>query len=335
MYILGIETSCDESATAIYDSVSGCVLGEKIYSQIETHNRFGGIVPEVASREHLKFLPALVDQTLKEAGLSSFPDAIAVTHGPGLMGALLVGVSYAKAMGVVYGCPVIPINHLEGHLLSPGIMQPLQLPCVTLLVSGGHTLLVAVDAVGQYRLLGQSLDDAAGECFDKCARLLGLPYPGGPVIAKMAEQGDPKRFDLPRPMLHKKNLHFSFSGLKTALMYKVRGTDIQQQDQQWKNDLAASLQAAIVDVLVKKSLRACVEEQVSHLWVAGGVAANLYLRERMIAQASEHDVSVCFAAGQHCTDNAAMIAYAAWQHIEHGLVKKDRLWDAQSRCPLV
>jgi len=334
MYILGIETSCDESAAAIYDSNSGHILAEKIYSQIETHSQFGGIVPEVASREHLKHLPRLVNQTLKEASLTHFPDAIAVTHGPGLMGALLVGVSYARAMGLVNQCPVIPVNHLEGHLLSPGLQQPLHFPCITLLVSGGHTLLVGVQHVGQYQLLGQSLDDAAGECFDKCARLLGLPYPGGPIIAKMATQGDPKRFDLPRPMRHKKNLHFSFSGLKTALMYKVRGTDISAQTQQWKNDLAASLQAAIIDVLVYKSIQACLQQNTTQLLVAGGVAANQSLREHMHNKAEDHHIHVSFAAGEHCTDNAAMIAYTAWQHIQHDLVRKEP-WDAQSRCPLV
>lgn len=216
--ILGIETSCDETAVAIFEgeraSGNGAILSERIASQIETHARFGGVVPEVASREHLTALPTMVEEVMKEAECDWLDiDQIAVTSGPGLMGALLVGVSYARALGCVNQLPVVPVHHMEGHLLAPGLSDDglPDFPFITLLVSGGHTMLVRVDAIGEYRVIGQTIDDAAGECFDKSARLLGLPYPGGPEISKLAEHGDAKRFKLPRPMLNKDNLNFSFS----------------------------------------------------------------------------------------------------------------------------
>ncbi|RME34102.1 MAG: tRNA (adenosine(37)-N6)-threonylcarbamoyltransferase complex transferase subunit TsaD, partial [Deltaproteobacteria bacterium] len=226
MIVLGIETSCDETAAAVVarDENGVRVRAERVSSQIERHAPFGGVVPEIASREHMRLLPPMVDAVLDAAGCGwEGLDAIAVTAGPGLMGALLVGVSFARAAGVVNGLPVIPVHHMEGHLLAPALTGELpEFPFVTLLVSGGHTLLVRGDGIGRYRVLGRTIDDAAGECFDKCARLLGLPYPGGPAISRLAEGGDAGRFRLPRPMLHRDNLDFSFSGLKTAVMYALR-----------------------------------------------------------------------------------------------------------------
>ncbi|MDQ7012020.1 MAG: tRNA (adenosine(37)-N6)-threonylcarbamoyltransferase complex transferase subunit TsaD, partial [Mariprofundaceae bacterium] len=291
MRVLGIETSCDETAAAIYagsERKEGRILAEHIASQIETHARFGGIVPEIASREHLRLLPPMVDEVMAEAETSwQDIDAIAVTAGPGLMGALLVGVAYARAAGAANDIPVIPVHHMEGHLLAPGLEHTLPpFPFITLLVSGGHTMLVRVNAIGSYHVIGQTLDDAAGECFDKCARLLGLPYPGGPALACLAKAGNPDRFSLPRPMLKRDNLHFSFSGLKTAAMHAVQkiGSD---RD---RCDLAAGIEAAIVDVLVAKSIRACIREEIDHLVIAGGVAANQLLRHIFTRAAEKHAI---------------------------------------------
>ncbi|MFQ5582645.1 MAG: tRNA (adenosine(37)-N6)-threonylcarbamoyltransferase complex transferase subunit TsaD, partial [Mariprofundaceae bacterium] len=316
MRILGIETSCDETAATIYDgdstSESGRILAERIASQIETHARFGGIVPEIASREHLKLLPPMVDEIMAEAetGWNDL-DAIAVTAGPGLMGALLVGVSYARAAGAANHLPVIPVHHMEGHLLAPGLTNNLPaFPFITLLVSGGHTMLVRVDDIGAYTVIGQTLDDAAGECFDKCARLLGLPYPGGPAIARLAEGGDPERFRLPRPMLNKDNLHFSFSGLKTAVMHTANKHSEIHQNMRLASDLAASTEAAIADVLVEKSIRACAQENIGHLVIAGGVAANQRLRNTFTRAAEKYAIYIHQPHPRYCTDNAAMIAYA-------------------------
>jgi len=338
MIILSIESSCDETAVALYqgdrDSGQGSILAEEIASQIETHARFGGVVPEVASREHLTALPPMVDRVMQQAGLS-WPDVstIAVTAGPGLMGALLVGTSYARALGEVQHIPVMPVHHMEGHLLAPGLSGDLPaFPFITLLVSGGHTLLVRVDGIGDYHLVGQTLDDAAGECFDKSARLLGLPYPGGPEISRMARKGNAKRFTLPRPMLHKDNLDFSFSGLKTAVMYAVRkagGNDA--LDETARCDMAAGIEAAICEVLVKKSLRACRQQQAPRLVIAGGVAANSYLRELLAGYADE--VSLFLPEPKHCTDNAAMIAYAAFSRLCSGS-ETPTDWDARPRWPL-
>jgi len=335
MNILGIESSCDETAAAIWQSTSdgGCLLAEKIASQIDIHARFGGVVPEIASREHLITLPPLVDAVLQDARLDwSEIDALAVTAGPGLMGALLVGTAWARAAACVHDIPLIPVHHMEGHLLAPGLDGELPpFPFITLLVSGGHTLLVRVDAIGQYRQLGQTIDDAAGECFDKSARLLDLPYPGGPAIAQLAETGDAQRFALPRPMLKKDNLNFSFSGLKTALMYAVRG--LGDMDTQTRADMAASLEAAICDVLVAKSLRACRRENIQHLVIAGGVAANRCLRRLLDEQASTQGIGVHMPRPQHCTDNAAMIAFAAAQRLHQGITPPAH-WDARPRWPL-
>lgn len=335
MNILGIETSCDETAAAVWASGlgGGHLLAERVASQIDTHARYGGVVPEVASREHLAVLPGLAGEVIQASGLGwADLDGIAVTAGPGLMGALLVGTAWARAAGVVHNIPVYPIHHMEGHLLAPGLDHELPpFPFVTLLVSGGHTLLVRVDDIGQYTQLGQTIDDAAGECFDKSARLLGLPYPGGPEISKLAAGGDARRFPLPRPMLNRDNLDFSFSGLKTAVMYAVK--DIDLSDDQARADMAAGVEAAICEVLVKKSLSACSQAGSAHLLIAGGVAANSTLRRMLDAQAPAHGVSVHLPRPEHCTDNAAMIAYAAACRLHAGL-EFPEVWDARPRWPL-
>ncbi len=335
MNILGIETSCDETAAAIWQSTAngGHILAEKIASQIDIHARFGGVVPEIASREHLTTLPPLVDSVLQDAQLDwSAIDALAVTAGPGLMGALLVGTAWARAAACVHKIPLMPVHHMEGHLLAPGLDGELPpFPFITLLVSGGHSMLVRVDAIGCYTQLGQTIDDAAGECFDKSARLLDMPYPGGPAIAQLAETGNAARFPLPRPMLNKDKLNFSFSGLKTAVMYAVRG--LSDMDDQTRADMAASVEAAICDVLVGKSLRACRREHIKHLVIAGGVAANGYLRRLLDEKANAAHISVHMPRPEHCTDNAAMIAFAAAQRLQRGITPPEA-WDARPRWPL-
>jgi len=341
MNILGIETSCDETAAAIWQTTpgGGRILSEKIASQIDIHAKFGGVVPEIASREHLTTLPSLVDATLQDARLDwSAIDAIAVTAGPGLMGALLVGTVWARAAACVHNILLIPVHHMEGHLLAPGLDNALPpFPFITLLVSGGHTMLVRVDGIGHYTLLGQTIDDAAGECFDKSARLLALPYPGGPAIAKLAENGDATRFSLPRPMLNKDNLNFSFSGLKTAVMYAVRKLKNEEKqgelDTQTRADMAAAVEAAVCEVLVGKSLRACRNEGIGHLIIAGGVAANRHLRNMLDEQATAKNISVHMPRPEHCTDNAAMIAFAAAQRLAQGFTPPAE-WDARPRWPL-
>lgn len=328
MLILGIETSCDETAVAVYDTSAAQIVAERVASQIETHAKFGGVVPEIASREHLAVLPGMVDEVMAEAGLSwADIDHIAVTAGPGLMGALLVGVSYARAAGAVNRIPVMPVHHMEGHLFAAGLTEDLpEFPFITLLVSGGHTMLVRVDALGKYEVVGQTIDDAAGECFDKSARVLGLPYPGGPEISRLAVGGDARRFRLPRPLLNQDNLDFSFSGLKTAVMYKAR--EIGEMSEQDKCDLAAAIEQAIADVLVKKSIRACVQNGVHRLVIAGGVAANKTLRLMLEREASQKGVSVILPDPSYCTDNAAMIAYAA--SLQDGQELMDD-WDVSPR----
>lgn len=330
MLILGIETSCDETAVAIYDTSLGRIVAERVASQIETHAKFGGVVPEIASREHLAVLPGMVDEVLAEAGLGWLDiGRIAVTAGPGLMGALLVGVSYARAAGAVNNIPVVPVHHMEGHLFAAGLTEELpEFPFITLLVSGGHTMLVRVDGVGRYEVVGQTIDDAAGECFDKSARVLGLPYPGGPEISRLATSGDAKRFRLPRPLLNKDNLDFSFSGLKTAVMYKAK--ELGEMSEQDRCDLAAAIELAIADVLVKKSIRACARNGVQRLVIAGGVAANRRLRTQLETEADKKGVSVILPDPSYCTDNAAMIAYAATLG-EHSITDS---WDVKARWPL-
>lgn len=308
MKVLGIETSCDETGVAVYDTEAG-LLSQTLHSQIDLHAVYGGVVPELASRDHIRRLPLLVRQALGDAGLAiGAIDAIAYTAGPGLAGALLVGASVAEAMAMAAGIPALPIHHLEGHLLSPLLAaDPPSFPFVALLVSGGHTQLMAVTGVGEYDLLGESLDDAAGEAFDKTAKLIGLGYPGGPQLAALAEKGVPGRFRLPRPMLHSGDLDFSFSGLKTAVLNVVSGPGWQPDR---AADLAADFQLAVVEVLTAKALAALKQTGLKSLVVAGGVGANVQLRSGLNSATRRRGARVYYPEPALCTDNGAMIAFA-------------------------
>jgi N6-L-threonylcarbamoyladenine synthase len=317
MKILGIETSCDESAAAVYDGDAG-LLGHQLYSQVALHAQYGGVVPELASRDHVRKLLPLVEEVLKEAGVDDPRqiDGVAYTAGPGLVGALLVGASVARSLAFAWDRPAIGVHHLEGHLLAPMLeAPPPQFPFLALLVSGGHTLLAEVRAVGDYRIIGNSLDDAAGEAFDKTAKLLGLPYPGGPALAKLAERGRTGRFKFPRPMLDRPGLDFSFSGLKTAVVVATRGIEI---DDATRADIAADFQAAVVATLAAKCERALEQTGFKTLVVAGGVGANLQLRRDLSAMGRRLSVIVSYPRPAFCTDNAAMIAYAGHQRLVHG-----------------
>ena len=308
MLTLGIETSCDETGVALYDSARG-LLAQALHSQVAMHERYGGVVPELASRDHIRRVVPLTRQVLQDAGCTvSDLDAIAYTEGPGLAGALLVGAAVATSLAFALGKPALGVHHLEGHLLSPLLSaDPPDFPFVALLVSGGHTQLLRVDAVGAYTLLGESVDDAAGEAFDKSAKLLGLGYPGGPALSKLAQTGHPGRFKLPRPKLHSGDLDFSFSGLKTAVATRIaKGLD----DDQARADLACEAETAIVEVLVAKSLAALRQSGLNTLVIAGGVSANRLLRERLAAAQSAEGFRVHFPEPALCTDNGAMIAFA-------------------------
>lgn len=321
MIILGFESSCDETGVALVCTERG-VLSHALHTQAAMHQAYGGVVPELASRDHIRRVIPLTRQALKDARLSlAQVDAFAYTAGPGLAGALLVGAGCAQAMAWSMGKPAIGIHHLEGHLLSPRLADPKpDFPFVALLVSGGHTQLMRVDGVGQYELLGETLDDAAGEAFDKTAKLLDLGYPGGPALARLAEQGDETRFDLPRPLMHRPGFDFSFSGLKTAVLMQVqRAGGLTQLDQQARADLAASTQTAIVDVLISKSLATLKASGLKRLVVAGGVGANTRLRTQLVEQAARYSATVYFPPVALCTDNGAMIAYAAAERINAGL----------------
>jgi N6-L-threonylcarbamoyladenine synthase len=316
MRVLGIETSCDETGVALYDTERG-LLAEALHSQVDLHAAYGGVVPELASRDHVRRVLPLAKDVLTRAGVAVHEvDAIAYTRGPGLAGALLVGASVANALGFALGKPVLGIHHLEGHLLSPLLGHPAPaFPFVALLVSGGHTQFFEVRGVGGYRLLGDTQDDAAGEAFDKTAKLLGLPYPGGPALAALAEQGSPHAVALPRPMIDSGDLDMSFSGLKTAVALRAReaagGGDASQLPVSRKADIAAAFQAAVVDVLVAKSLRALDITGMPSLVVAGGVGANRLLRMRLTEALAARGARVWFPEPRYCTDNGAMIAMAA------------------------
>ncbi len=318
MLILGIETSCDETGVALYDTVAG-LLADALHSQADMHARYGGVVPELASRDHVRHLLPLAASVLAQAGRRIDEiDLVAYTQGPGLGGALLVGASIATGIGLALGRPVVGIHHLEGHLLSPLLVEPRpEFPFLALLVSGGHTQLMRVDAVGSYTLLGETQDDAAGEAFDKTATLLGLDYPGGPALAKLAEKGNPRRFEFPRPLLSSGTLDFSFSGLKTAALIRIRA--LGDLDDATRADLAASFQEAIVDVLVAKCIAALDAEALERLVIAGGVGANSLLRERLAASAEARGARVFFPPLRLCTDNGAMIAFAAALKYPRGL----------------
>lgn len=320
MLILGIETSCDETGVALYDSARG-LLGHALHTQAALHAEYGGVVPELASRDHIRRVLPLTREVLKQAkaGLQAI-DAVAYTAGPGLAGALLVGAGVAEGLAWSLGVPAIGIHHLEGHLLAPLLENPAPgFPFIALLVSGGHTQLMRVGGIGQYELLGETLDDAAGEAFDKTAQLLELGYPGGPHIARLAAQGQAGRIKLPRPMLHSHDLDFSFSGLKTAVMLQVKNRAL---DAAARAHIAAEFQAAIVDVLVAKSVQAVRQSGLERLVVAGGVGANISLREKLTAAAASNGFSVFYPAPQFCTDNGAMIAFAGAMRLQHSALKQ-------------
>jgi len=309
MVVLGIETSCDETGVALYDARRG-LLGHVLHSQARLHADYGGVVPELASRDHVRRLLPLTTRLLGETGCRIAElTAVAYTEGPGLAGALLVGAATAHGLGYALGIPAIGVHHLEAHLLSPLLSRPTpEFPFVALLVSGGHTQLMRVEGVGDYELLGETLDDAAGEAFDKTAKLLGLGYPGGPALARLAAGGTAGRFSLPRPMLASGDLDFSFSGLKTAVLTLVRARPIEAAA---RADLAAEIEAAIVEVLVAKALAALERSGLKRLVVAGGVGANLTLRARLAVAARARGAQVFYPEIEFCTDNGAMIAFAA------------------------
>lgn len=307
MKILGIETSCDETAVAVICQEQG-LLANHVYSQTALHNEYGGVVPELASRDHIRKLGTLLQETLATANLSlRDTDAFAYTSGPGLMGALLVGASLGRSLAWAAGKPAIAVHHMEAHLLAPLLenVKP-DYPYLALLVSGGHTLLVEVREVGGYRILGESVDDAVGEAFDKVAKMLGLKYPGGPQIAQWALRGDPDRYTFPRPMLDRPDLNFSFSGLKTHVLHTLKG--LTEVDDQARADVARAFEDAVVDTLVVKSMRAVETTQTKTLVVAGGVGANQKLRAQLRQRLEKLDVKVLYPAVEFCTDNAAMIA---------------------------
>ena len=317
--VLGIETSCDETGVALYHSGRG-LLGHALHSQVGLHSDYGGVVPELASRDHVRRVLPLTRAVLAQAGAALADlDAIAYTQGPGLAGALLVGASIAHGLGYALGIPVLGLHHLECHLLSPLLSEPAPgFPFVALLVSGGHSQLIRVSGIGRYETLGETHDDAAGEAFDKTAKLLGLPYPGGPALSRLAESGTPGRFTLPRPMLAQMgktgDLNFSFSGLKTAVLTLARQ---QSLDEQARADLAAEFQAAIVDVLAGKAIAAIQQTGLKRLVVAGGVGANRLLRQRLSASARLHGFAVFYPELEFCTDNGAMIALAGALRLGH------------------
>lgn len=318
MLILGIESSCDETGVALYDTERG-LLGHAVHTQVAMHEAYGGVVPELASRDHIRRLIPLLERVLEEAqAKQEHIDAIAYTAGPGLAGALLVGASFAESLAFALGIPALPVHHLEGHLLSPLLAKDRpDYPFVALLVSGGHTQIMRVERVGSYELLGESVDDAAGEAFDKTAKLLGLGYPGGPAVAKLAEQGTPGRFKLPRPMLHSGDFDFSFSGLKTAVLTAARDRELSEQD---KADLAAEFQEAATEVLATKALNAVRRCRLSALVVAGGVGANRRLRQRLDEGAAQAGIRVFYPELHLCTDNGAMIAFCGAQRLLAGTV---------------
>lgn len=314
MIVLGLETSCDETGLALYDSEQG-LRGQVLYSQIKLHAEYGGVVPELASRDHVRKLIPLLDELLIQSGVKkSEIDAVAYTRGPGLMGALMTGALFGRTLAFALNKPAIGVHHMEGHMLAPLLSDtPPEFPFVALLVSGGHSQLMAAYGIGQYELLGESIDDAAGEAFDKVAKMMNLPYPGGPNIARLAQQGNPTAFDFPRPMLHQ-GLTFSFSGLKTAVSVQLKKVEGQNREA----DIAASFQEAIVDTLVKKSVKALKQTGLNRLVIAGGVSANQRLREQLESSLNRIKASVYYAEPALCTDNGAMIAFAGYQRLKVG-----------------
>lgn len=353
--VLGIESSCDETGVALVqmrETGVPVLLAHALYSQIDMHQAYGGVVPELASRDHIRRVLPLTEQVLAEAGRTlKDVDVVGFTRGPGLAGALLVGAGVACALGAALGKPVLGVHHLEGHLLSPFLSaDPPEFPFLALLVSGGHTQLMRVDGVGRYELLGETIDDAAGEAFDKSAKLMGLGYPGGPALSRMAEQGDPAAFKLPRPLLHSGNLDFSFAGLKTAVMVQAKKLVTARDEAdgvlqtgtfetlplQTRANLAASTEAAIVDVLVRKSLAALKQTGLKRMVVAGGVGANRTLRAQLNAECGRQRVRVHYPELDLCTDNGAMIALAAAMRLQSGQQQASEVYafDVKPRWPL-
>lgn len=332
MKVLGIETSCDETGVAIYDTERG-LIAEELFSQIDLHRIYGGVVPEIASRDHVRRLPALVSAALQSANMSNQDiDAVAYTRGPGLVGALLVGTCFGRSMAHALGIPAIGVHHLEGHLLAPMLEDEApEFPYLALLVSGGHSQLIDVAGLGQYDVIGESLDDAAGEAFDKTAKLLGLPYPGGPALARLAEQGNDQRFRFPRPMTDRPGLEFSFSGLKTHTLVTWQNCDQTDQD---RADVAACFQRAVVDTLWIKCRRALEQTGRKTLVIAGGVGANQLLREQLRAHSRKMDFKVFYPRIHWCTDNGAMIALAGALRLQAGADSEPPSLDAKARWPL-
>jgi N6-L-threonylcarbamoyladenine synthase len=338
--ILGIESSCDETGVALVRLPDGGavpqLLSHALHSQIDMHRAYGGVVPELASRDHIRRVLPLTEHVLKESGTTlQDVDVVAFTRGPGLAGALLVGAGVACALGAALDRPVLGVHHLEGHLLSPFLSEdPPEFPFIALLVSGGHTQLMRVDGVGDYAILGETIDDAAGEAFDKSAKLMGLPYPGGPELSRLAEGGDPEAFKLPRPLLHSGDLDFSFAGLKTAVLTQAKklGDELEAR----KADLAASTQAAIVDVLVRKTLTALKDTGMRRVVVAGGVGANKLLRAQLNAACAKRQIRVHYPELHLCTDNGAMIAMAAAMRLQAGREQAEKTYafDVKPRWPL-
>ena len=321
MKVLGIETSCDETGVAIYDSEVG-LLADCLYSQVEIHAKYGGVIPELASRDHIRKTLPLIEEVIEKAGIdASEIEGVAYTAGPGLVGALLVGAAIGRTLGMAWDVPTIGVHHMEGHLLAPMLEpEPPEFPFVALLVSGGHTQLVKVGGIGRYELLGESLDDAAGEAFDKVGKMLGLPYPGGPHVAKLAQRGDPARFNFPRPMINRPGLDFSFSGLKTYVRNTITSLrdesgELAEQD---AADIARAFEEAVVNTLSIKCMRALEETGYKKLIIAGGVSANLRLREVLEVAMAKVDGRLFYAQLKYCTDNGAMIAYAGCQRLLAG-----------------
>ena len=317
MRVLGVETSCDETAVAVYDDGAG-LLSHRLYSQIAMHQAYGGVVPELASRDHVRRLLPLVQEALAESRTDAGSlDGIAYTAGPGLIGALLVGAAFARSLAYAWDLPAVGVHHLEGHLLAALLEDPRpEFPFLALIVSGGHTQLVDVAGLGRYRILGESLDDAAGEAFDKTAKLLGLPYPGGAALARLAEGGRPGRYVFPRPMLDRAGLEFSFSGLKTAALVALRGRNL---DEAARADVARGFEDAVVDTLAEKSRRALQMSGHRRLVIAGGVGANLRLRARLLEVARAGGAELYFPRSEFCTDNGAMIALAGCLRLRAGV----------------
>lgn len=316
MRVLGIESSCDETGIAIYDDQQG-ILSHQLYSQVKLHADYGGVVPELASRDHVRKTLPLIQAALAESGCTAADiDGIAYTAGPGLVGALLVGATIGRSLALAWNKPAVAVHHMEGHLLAPMLEEHApEFPFLALLVSGGHTLLVRVDGIGRYQILGESIDDAAGEAFDKTAKLLGLDYPGGALLSKMAESGTPGRFVFPRPMTDRPGLDFSFSGLKTFAANTIRA---QGTDAQTKADIAHAFQCAVVDTLAIKCKRALKETGLKRLVMAGGVSANRQLRAQLAQMMTELGGEVFYPRPEYCTDNGAMIAYAGLQRLKAG-----------------